>query len=259
MPAAPPADLDISLTLYSNPGCPYVHRALTTLHELSLPFKSVHIDLEAPRPASYLAVNPRGTVPALTFSTSSDKKEVVVNESLVIIYFLADLFPNHLIPSAGPGNVSAAAERARIFYFIDTWGSKVSSALMKVFLASAAGAEGGEAAVDAVIEVIQKEMDPLLKREEGDGDGPFLGGRHEVTLAEIAVAPFVLRNFAWVASGLAPASLKERILALEHFGPWAAEIIKNENLVKEFDEATFVEKSKAKLQAFREGSFKPKV
>ncbi|KAF3933084.1 hypothetical protein ABW20_dc0109418 [Dactylellina cionopaga] len=250
---------NISITLYANPGCPYVHRATTTLNELKIPFKSVFIDLDTPRPASYLEINPRGTVPALTFNSSEygDGKEVVINESLVIIYFLADLIPNnHLLPATG--TIAGAAERADIFFFIDTWGNKIGSLLGRALLL-AAGESQEKAAehVDEVVKAVEKEIEPLLAREEGSG--LFLGGKERITLAEIVVAPFLLRNFAWAEAGVIPLSLKTKLLALPNFGKWATEVIKNESLLKDWDEATFVEKSKIKLQEFKAGTFKPKV
>ncbi|KAK6339301.1 hypothetical protein TWF718_008722 [Orbilia javanica] len=253
------APADLSITLYSNPGCPYVHRTLTTLHELSIPFTPSFIDLTTPRPESYLKINPRGTVPALTFTSPSfnNGKEVVINESLVIVYFLADLFPNHLIPS--PGTLEGATERARIFFVIDTWGNKVGSLLVKALLASVGDEAAATEAVDAAVNAVEKEIEPLLAKLERDGDGPFLGGKHKFTLAEVAIAPFILRSFAQASNGILPPSYKERLLALPNFGKWATEILKNESLLKDWDEATFVEGTKNRLQAFKDGTFKPKV
>ncbi|KAK6523743.1 hypothetical protein TWF281_001715 [Arthrobotrys megalospora] len=251
---------DLNITLYSNPGCPYVHRTLTTLHELSIPFTPVFIDLETPRPASYLKVNPRGTVPALTFTSPSynSGKEIIVNESLVIIYFLADLFPNHLIPS--PGSVAGAADRARIYYVIDTWGNKVGSSLQKATLASVTGGEDAfKEALDVAVAAVEKEIEPLLAKQERDGDGPFLGGKDRFTLAEVAIAPFLLRTFAHADGGILPSSFKERLLALPNFGKWAQEVLKNESLLKDWNETKFLEGSRRKLQQFKDGTFKPKV
>ncbi|RVD87972.1 uncharacterized protein DFL_002172 [Arthrobotrys flagrans] len=252
------APSDLSITLYSNPGCPYVHRTLTTLHELSIPFTPSFIDLSTPRPESYLKINPRGTVPALTFTSPSfNGKEVVINESLIIVHFLADLFPNHLIPSAG--NLEGAAERARILFVIDTWGNKIGSLFLKVSLASVGGEEAANEAVEAAVTAVEKEIEPLLVKLERDGDGPFLGGRDKFTLAEVAIAPFILRSFAQASDGIIPSSFKERLLALPNFGKWATEVLKNESLLKDWDEPTFLEGTKKRLQQFKDGTFKPKV
>ncbi|KAK6498792.1 hypothetical protein TWF481_011365 [Arthrobotrys musiformis] len=250
---------DISITLYSNPACPYVHRTLTTLHELSLPFTPHFIDLNTPRPDYYLKINPRGTVPALTFTSPAinSNNPVIINESLIIVHFLADLFPNHLIPA--PGSVESAAARARILFVVDTWGNKVGSLWVKALLASVGTEEAANEAVDAAVAAVENEIEPLLAKVDGDGDGPFLGGRDKFTLAEIAIAPFILRNFAQSSNGILPPTFKSRLLALPNFGKWATEVLKNESLLKDWDEPTFIEGSKKKLQQFKDGTFKPKV
>jgi len=46
------------ITLYTNHGCPYAHRAHIALKELELPYEEVIIDLEKPREDWYLKVNP---------------------------------------------------------------------------------------------------------------------------------------------------------------------------------------------------------
>ncbi|KAF3155460.1 hypothetical protein TWF225_003110 [Orbilia oligospora] len=253
------APSDLSITLYSNPGCPYVHRTLITLHELNIPFTPSFIDLNTPRPESYLKINPRGTVPALTFTSPSfnNGKQVIVNESLIIVHFLTDLFPNHLIPS--PGSLEGAAERARILFVIDTWGNKVGTAFIKAALASVGEEVAAKEAVDTAVAAVEKEIDPLFAKLEGDGDGPFLGGRDRFTLAEVAIAPFILRNFSQSSNGILSPTFKEKLLALPNFGKWATAVLKNESLLKDWDEPTFLEGTRKKLQQFKDGTFKPKV
>ncbi|KAK6516017.1 hypothetical protein TWF281_004607 [Arthrobotrys megalospora] len=249
---------NISLTLYYNPECPYVHRVVTTLHELSLPFTSVFVDLDVPRPASYLAVNPRGTVPTLTFTSPDYHKEIILTDSLMIIYFLGNLFPNHLAPTPERG-VTAALNRTRIFWFINTWENKITPLFDKVYMASFGGEREAKEVEDLVVAAIEKDIEPLLKKEEEDGGGVFLGGKDKFTVAEIVAAPVLLRLFAFTDNGLLPQSFKKNLLGLPNFGKWAQELIKNESLLKGWDEAKFVEGSKAKLQQFRDGAFKPKV
>ncbi|RVD86086.1 uncharacterized protein DFL_004380 [Arthrobotrys flagrans] len=250
---------NISLTLYSHPECPFVHRVLTTLHELSLPYTTVFVDIDVPRTADYLAINPRGTVPALKFSSPDyhSGHETVVNESLVIVYFLGNLFPNHLLPAAAAG-VAAAVARTRIFFFVDTWENKITPLFDKVYKASFGDEKEAKDAEDMVVGAIKKEIEPLLKKEDGDGQGMFLGGREKFTMAEIVVAPVIIRVFAFSDGGLLPRSFKTNLLALPNFGKWAQAMVKNESLLKGWDEVSFVDGSKAKLQQFKDGSFKPK-
>lgn len=46
------------ITLYTNHGCPYAHRAHITLKELGLDYDEVIIDLSKPREEWYLKINP---------------------------------------------------------------------------------------------------------------------------------------------------------------------------------------------------------
>lgn len=71
------------------------HRAHIALAELGLPFEEEIIDLSAPRTAEYLAINPRGLVPSLSYNGQ------IITESAVVSQFLVDAYPSHLVPTAG--------------------------------------------------------------------------------------------------------------------------------------------------------------
>lgn len=58
MAAATTNGLAPNITLYTNHGCPWAHRAHIALKELQLPFEEVIIDLERPRDEWYLKINP---------------------------------------------------------------------------------------------------------------------------------------------------------------------------------------------------------
>ena len=53
------------ITLYTNHGCPYAQRAQIALKELDLKYEEVIIDLDTPRSASYLKINPVKLPPLL--------------------------------------------------------------------------------------------------------------------------------------------------------------------------------------------------
>jgi len=55
------------LTLYTNHGCPWAHRAHIALSALGVPFTEEIVDLDTPRTPEYLAINPRGLVPTLKY------------------------------------------------------------------------------------------------------------------------------------------------------------------------------------------------
>jgi glutathione S-transferase len=46
------------ITLYTNHGCPWAHRAHITIKELGLQYEEVIIDLNTPREPWYLEINP---------------------------------------------------------------------------------------------------------------------------------------------------------------------------------------------------------
>ena len=70
-------------------------------------------------------------------------------------------------------------------FFVDTFFSKV----MPSFNAGvrAASEEEREAAAEAVVNAVVKEVEPLL--ENGEGKGPFFGGSEKLTFAEVSSAP----------------------------------------------------------------------
>lgn len=46
------------ITLYTNHGCPWAHRAHIVIKELGLQYEEVIIDLNTPREPWYLEINP---------------------------------------------------------------------------------------------------------------------------------------------------------------------------------------------------------
>jgi len=79
------------LQLISHPLCPYVHRAAAMLTEKGVPFTQTFIDLRA-KPEWFLAISPRGKVPVLM------TKGVAIFESVVILQYLDETRPPHLLP-----------------------------------------------------------------------------------------------------------------------------------------------------------------
>lgn len=62
MAAAATDGVTPKITLYTNHGCPWAHRAHIALKELQLPYEEVIIDLDRPRDEWYLKINPVGTL-----------------------------------------------------------------------------------------------------------------------------------------------------------------------------------------------------
>ena len=81
-----------SLKLVSHTLCPYVQRAIITLHEKQIPHERVYVDL-AQKPDWFLALSPLGKVPLLLVG------EAVLFESAVICEYLDEVTPGSLHPA----------------------------------------------------------------------------------------------------------------------------------------------------------------
>jgi glutathione S-transferase len=157
------------IILYTSHLCPWAHRAQIALRELGLEFETVLIDLSVPRTPEYLAINPRGLVPALSY----DGK--ILYESGLISQFLVDSHPSHLVKtSSEPGG---ALQRFQIGFFADTYVAKAQPHLQTAVLSFG---EEKQAAAVKYTDAIIKEIEPLLSDA-----APFLGGSSSLTLAEV--------------------------------------------------------------------------
>ncbi|PSB24938.1 glutathione S-transferase family protein [Stenomitos frigidus] len=80
-----------SLKLVSHTLCPYVQRAVITLHEKQIPYEREYVDL-AQKPDWFLALSPLGKVPLLLVG------DAVLFESAVICEYLDEVTPGSLHP-----------------------------------------------------------------------------------------------------------------------------------------------------------------
>jgi len=231
-----------SITLYTYHGCPYAHRVHIALKELGLDFKQIPIDLDKPREPWYLQINPRGLVPALKISSPALGGEHILIESAIIVQFLADLFPGRLAP---PSNTtSGALDRARLNYFIDTWNTKVGSFMFNLFKAQST--QEKEAFARDWVEAIKKEIEPLLADAE-----PYFGGSKTLTLAEVNVAPFILRIYALADAGVLPKSVIQGFEALPNFQKWVNSVRQEQSVLSIWNAEKFVKRSQERLERMK--------
>lgn len=146
------------------------HRAHIALNELKLPFEEEIIDLGVPRTQEYLAINPRGLVPSLSYNGQ------IITESAIVAQFLADAHPSHLVPNGG--TPEAALARARLNFFVDTFFTKANSQCQKAIFAKTN--EEAEVAAQEFVKQLEKEVEPLLSDA-----APYFGGSKTLTLAEV--------------------------------------------------------------------------
>ncbi|OCL11975.1 thioredoxin-like protein [Glonium stellatum] len=227
------------ITLYTNHGCPWAHRAHITLKELGLPYEEVIIDLEKPREPWYLEVNPRGLVPSIKYSNGIIKDEIIT-ESAIVSQFLADTHPSPFLPASND-SPTAALTRARINFFVDTWFTKANSYWFNIMRKDTE--EEKEALAKDFIAVVEKEIEPLLK----DAD-PFFGGSKTLTFAEALVAPFILRTYTYSKHGdLLPKSIHTGFDKLPNFSKWAAATISHDSVTYIWDEENIISRTQARL------------
>lgn len=147
------------------------NRAKVALLELGLPFEERTINVDGPRPASFLAeINPRGLVPVLIVD------DHVIVESAVVCQFLCDAYPSHLCPPAS--TLEGALARARISFFTDAYWTKFHTVLFRLFEAESEA--DTEKIVRDAVDGLVREVEPLLADA-----APFFGGSERLTLAEV--------------------------------------------------------------------------
>ena len=250
--------LTSTVTLYTNHGCPWAHRAHITLHALKIPYEEVIIPLDRPRDPWYLDINPRGLVPSIKLE-GGDFKGDVVTESAVVSQFLADSFPSQNFLPASNGDLGAALKRARIQFFVDTWLTKVGGFFMPMLTADDGPAQ--DELAGKMVEAIKKEIEPLL-----EGSAPFFGGSKEITFAEVIddhshsikyrsltfdmealTAPFIIRTRTYCEHGLAPLSLLKELDALPNFGRWSKAVCAEESVDYVFDAPSIAKSSAERI------------
>lgn len=111
--------------------------------------------------------------------------------------------------------------------------------------------EEKEAKCAETLAVIEKEIEPLLSDAS-----PFFRGSEKMTMAEVIVAPFLLRMYAISNDELFPKSFKAGVQKLPNTGKWAEAVLKQESVLYIWDEKAVVEntgKRIAKMKALKAG------
>ncbi|ROW00336.1 hypothetical protein VMCG_07325 [Cytospora schulzeri] len=226
-----------TLILYTNHTCTWANRANVCLAEIGISFEERIINVDGPRPADFLALNPRGLVPVLIFNGQ------VIIESAITCQFLCDVYPSHLCPQ--PTTTEGALRRARMSFFIDAYWTKFHIILFRLFEAPAKNDE--ELIIDDAIAGINKELEPLLVDAS-----PFWGASDKLTLAEVMMGPFVIRAIILSKHGVYPTSLYSRIeVETPNFHRWAIATSSHPSITRLVDEDVIVKRSVAKRGRMR--------
>jgi glutathione S-transferase len=213
------------------------HRAHIALEELGLPYKQEIIDLDTPRSEEYLAINPRGLIPSLSYNGE------IFTESAVVSQFLADSYPGKLVPESS--SPDGARMRARIQFFSDTFSTKVQPLIFQYIGAKTEKAQ--DAITDTVIANVVRELEPLLKDAN-----PFFGGNNRIGLAEVLTGSFVLRLVRLSEEDVYPnrlaTSLAERA---PNFWAWAKATSKHPSVLCIYNEEAVISNTRERMAKAR--------
>ncbi|KAI0765392.1 hypothetical protein C8Q74DRAFT_1371201 [Fomes fomentarius] len=233
-----------SITLYAAKVCPYAHRAEIALAEAKAPFTRFEIDLQN-KPEWYgPKINLAGKVPAIAYGgpkVSPDQpstESIKIAESLVLVEFVGDLFPESgILPKD-------AVKRAQARFFVEG----VSSKLVPAWY--------GYQMRNAPVEDFYKAVEYLqgLLPEQGFAVG-------EYSLADIAVTPFLARGRLALVNELGAFPVGEGKKVWEtitttgkfaRFGKYIDDLFSRESFKATFDEAYVTEASKKRFGNLRD-------
>jgi len=160
----------MSIKLYWNKVCPFVHRAWIAALEKKVPVELVYVPLGGEMPEWYKQINPRETIPTLQTGNT------FIYESNLIAQYLDDAFEPK--QSLFPGS---AYDRHRIRFFMEQVGGFVGAAYSYLRDPSDEKQTG-----------LKHNIAGLEKLLIEQSEGPFFLGQ-AFTLADIAIVPFLDR------------------------------------------------------------------
>jgi glutathione S-transferase len=190
-------------------------RCRITLTELGLPWEAVEVDLSIPRTPEYLAINPSGQIPTLYYNGN------IIAESAIIVQFLAESHPSHLLPSTT--DADGPIRRAKLAFFVNQAMTKVSAPFEKTILDIATkGGDVDQQFNDDILKAIVEKMEPLMA-----DFGPFFGGSDRLTLAEVLVGPPLIRQVDLCKLGFATSWYERLPEAAPKFYRWLQAVRKH--------------------------------
>lgn len=110
----------------------------------------------------------------------------------------------------------------------------------------AASEEEKEAKSKEWVAAVEKEIEPLLQTAN-----PYFGGSKNLTLAEVNVAPFLLRIYALSTGEVLPKSVKEGLEKLPNFSKWVQATITKESVTYIWNEENIVSRTAARIEKMR--------
>ncbi|KAI0076544.1 hypothetical protein K474DRAFT_1684794 [Panus rudis PR-1116 ss-1] len=232
------------ITLYTAKVCPYAHRVELALAEAGAHFTRYEIDLSN-KPEWYAPkVNPASKVPAIAYGgpqvppDQPSPESVKIAESLVLLEFVADLFPEAKLLPSDP------VLRAKARYFIDAVSTKFNPAYIGYVLK-------GESTQEQVFKAFE-DLQALLPEK-----GYVVG---EWSIADAAWAPFVARlllllelDLGVYPAGEGPKTL-ETILKDPKFArvqQWWKDVSSRQSFTSTFHRDYLIESFKKRFASFK--------
>ncbi|TFK79089.1 glutathione S-transferase C-terminal-like protein [Polyporus arcularius HHB13444] len=229
-----------TLTLYTAKVCPYAQRAEIALAEAKAPFTRYEIDLQN-KPEWYAPkVNPASKVPAIAYGgpqvppDQPSPESTKLAESLVLVEFIADLYPNANLLPADP------VLRAKARFFIDGVSTKLVPAWHN-FLQ-------GKGSVEDLYKAVE------YLQEQLPAEGGFAVGQYSI--ADIAITPFLARARVGLINelGAYPEGEGKKVWEalssgqgrLARFGKYITDLLNRDSFKATFDEAYITERQKAR-------------
>ncbi|KAI0777796.1 hypothetical protein BD413DRAFT_602079 [Trametes elegans] len=228
------------IVLYTAKICPYAQRTEIALEEAKAPHVKYQIDLQN-KPEWYAPkVNPASKVPAIAYGgpevppDQPSPESVKLAESLVLVEFVADLFPESGLLPTDP------VLRAKARFFIDG----VSTKLVPAWQAYSQG--------KGPLEDYYKAVEYLQGLLPAHG---FAVGQYSI--ADVAITPFLARarvalinDLGGYPEGEGPKvleALSSGIGRFARFGKYFTDLLSRESFKATFDEAYITERYKARF------------
>ena len=238
-----------TLTLYSSPYCPFAQRTVIALQEAKAEYTLYDIDLQN-KPEWYAPkVNPASKVPAIAYGgpktdpTNPSPESVKIAESLILLEFIADLYPHSGLLPSDP------VKRAHIRFAIDIFSTKVLPANFGTLWRG----ESPETLYSALL---------ALQEHISLHANPFLGG-DKISIADAAFAPFIARldsqlknDVGGFAEGQGP-KIHNEIFKSERFSvfqKYAQALLEREAVKSSFPAAAYLEAVKVRVADARKAN-----
>ncbi|KAH9925612.1 thioredoxin-like protein [Epithele typhae] len=217
------------ITLYGHPYSPYVHRVAIVLEATGAKHQYYTVNLMDR--SVWGSISPTGKIPFITYggpevppdqpSPESEK----IPESLIIAALIAEEYPSAGLIPADP------IARTRMRLFINEWESSGEAAFRAALM--------GTGPVDAILDVYARLQARL-------GGSTFAVG-DALTLADVAVAPFLFRNEYLMRHEIGKYPLGEGKKFIDHlegpefvrFREYAEAVKAHPSVKKTYDEAVY--------------------